>query len=172
MLIFSKSFKIIVSVIVAIGIFATLLAINLEQSQPDEIQSNITAPNFTATKIKSTQEEYEYNLENSKNAKLMPGVPIDKMISPGHVFGFIPDNGLETGMSVITLSNPDEKLSIRFTSKFSGDLTKLHLYFDNQKNIKVRVGIQEDIEGFPSGQWVGNSIGNVEKILNSEKKKV
>ena len=171
MLIFSKSFKIIVSVIVAIGIFATLLALNLEQSQPDEIQSNITTPNFTVTKIKSTQEEYEYNLENSKNAKLMPGVPIDKMISPGHVFGFIPDNGLETGMSVVTLSNPDEKLSIRFTSKFSGDLTKLHLYFDNQKNIKIRVGIQEDIEGFPSGQWVGNSYGNIEKILNSEKKR-
>ena len=179
----SKSVKIIIlSIIAAIVIVAVLLlTVNLEQaptdtnssetSQPEIIDPDTNIQNSSVYKIKSTQEEYESNLENSKNAKLMPEGPINKEVLSGHVFGFIPDNGLEMGMSVITLSNPDEKLSIRFTSKFSADLTKLHLYFDSQKNIKVRVGIQEDIDGFPSGQWVGNSNGYVEKILNSEKKR-
>jgi len=179
---YSKSAKIIIlSIIAAIGIVAVLLlTVNMEQapsdanssetSQPETIDPDTNIQNTTITKIRSSQEEYESKLENSKNAKLMPKGPINKEVLSGHVFGFIPDNGLETGMSVINLSNPDEKLSIRFTSKFSADLTKLHLYFDSQKNINIRVGIQNDIEGFPSGQWMGNSNGNVEKILNSEKK--
>ena len=180
---YSKSVKIIIlSIIAAIGIVAVLLlTVNMEQATPDTNSSETSQPeiidpdtniqNTTITKIRSSQEEYESTLENSKNAKLMPKGPINKEVLSGHVFGFIPDNALETGMSVITLSNIDEKLSIRFTSKFSGDLTKLQLYFDRQKNINVRVGIQEDIDGFPSGLWVGTSNGYVEKILDSEKKR-
>ena len=179
----SKSVKIIIlSIIAAIGIVAVLLlTVNMEQapteanspetSQPEIIDPDTNVQNSSIITIISTQEEYESNLENSKNAKLMPKGPINKDVLSGHVFGFIPDNALETGMSVITLSNIDEKLSIRFTSKFSGDLTKLQLYFDRQKNINVRVGIQEDIDGFPSGLWVGTSNGYVEKILDSEKKR-
>lgn len=179
----TKSVKIIVlSIIVAIGIAAVLsLTINMEQyllddtssenSQAETVDPNTKIQNSSVNNIKSSLKEYESNLENSKNVKLMPKDTINKEVLPGHVFGFIPDNDLETGMSVITLSNPDEKLSIRFTSKFSGDLTKLHLRFENQENIKVRVGIQKDIEGFPSGQWMGNSNGILEKLVNSETKR-
>ena len=112
----SKSTKIIIlSIIATIGIVAVLLlTVNMEQAQPDANSSETSQPelidpdtniqNSSVYKIKSTQEEYESNLENSKNAKLMPEGPINKDVLSGHVFGFIPDNGLETGMSVITLS--------------------------------------------------------------------
>ncbi len=174
----SKSIKIIVlGIIVAIGIAATLLlSVNMEQDRTDTNSSNVTQtetnmPNpITNTVItinNTSQEQYFYKLENSINAKLMPEEPINKEVLAGHVFGFTPDNALTGGMEVIKITNQDEKLSIRFTAKFSGELTKLHLYFNGNDEINAKVGLQEDKQGVPSGQWLGDSPGYAQTIINS-----
>ena len=135
----SKSIKIsVLGIIVAIGIAATLLlSVNMEQDRTDTNSSNVTQtetnmPNpITNTVItinNTSQEQYFYKLENSINAKLMPEEPINKEVLAGHVFGFTPDNALTGGMEVIKITNQDEKLSIRFTAKFSGELTKYNLH--------------------------------------------
>ncbi len=134
----SKSIKItVLGIIVAVGIAATLLVtIGIEQDPPDTSSSDVSTPEpvildpttKTTITIKSSQEEYLYNLENSNNAKLMPEQPINKEVLSGHVFGFTPDNALTGGMEVIKITNQDEKLSIRFTAKFSGELTKYNLH--------------------------------------------
>ena len=167
----SKSIKIIILSLVVIGAAATLLlTVNIEEDPPETSQSNTetvqAAPyEINVFKESFTQAEYESGLENSKNAKSMPNAPIDKVVPSGHVFGFTADNGLGGGMNAIPMFSTDEKFSMRFTAKFSGDLVKLHLSPLGANSTKVRVGLQEDIKGLPSGQWLGDSPGYVETIL-------
>jgi len=179
-LIKSKTIGIIfLASIVIIGIGVSLfLVLNdgneiQESSLSDESKQNNTQSNTESqvivTKIFSTQDEYELNLENSKNANLMPNKPINKGVSSGHVFGFIVDNNLQGGMSVVKLSYPYEKSSVRFTSQFSGELAKVHLYLEGHENFKAKIGLQEDLLGFPSGQWLGQSPGYSETIVNLER---
>jgi hypothetical protein len=57
-------------------------------------------------------------------------------------------------------------MSIRFTSDFSGELEKVYLYLESKDIVKVRIGIQEDLDGFPTGLWLGDKPGFVETTAN------
>ncbi len=151
-----------------IGLIAAFALFSVEDQTVQEIKPVTTNQNSTGITTTTTQDEYELSLENSKNSQLMPKEAIDKEILSGHVFGFTPDNGLRGGMSSIGITHLDEKISIRFTSKFSGEITKIIMYSGGQENLKVRGGLQEDNLGEPSGTWIG---GSAETVLHDGESK-
>ncbi len=122
---------------------------------------------------------YEPDSENGNNTKPPPdnkpnqnSTPnptyqtkiLNKQIPPGYVMGFPVDAGLIHGMNVVFIHNSNEKISIRFTAKLSGTVTKLVIYaFAYEGQPTVRVGLQEDSEGNPKGQWINeNTFGSVQ----------
>lgn len=170
MLDFSKQNKVVVLLsIVAVIVISTALLLTTEQKAQENTDSDSAESIPIDDKGSLTQEEYELGLQNNKNLKLIPEKPLNKDISSGHIFGFTQDNALKGGMNAISITNPDEKVSVRFTSKFSGNLTKVHLSFNLQKNITVRIGLQEDNLGTPTGEWIGGSTNYKEVLLSSER---
>jgi hypothetical protein len=89
---------------------------------------------------------------------------VNKQIPPGYVMGFPVDAGLINGMNVVFIQNSNERISIRFTAKLSGTVTKLIIYaFAYRGQPTVRIGLQEDNGGNPKGQWMNeNSFGAVQ----------
>jgi len=89
---------------------------------------------------------------------------LNKQIPPGYVMGFPVDAGLINGMNVVFIQNPNQKVSIRFTAKLSGTVTKLVIYaFAYEGQPTVRIGLQEDNGGNPKGQWMsGNAFGTIQ----------
>lgn len=82
---------------------------------------------------------------------------LDKQIPPGYVMGLPFDGGLIHGMDVIFLESSNQKVSIRFTAKLSGTVTKLVIYaFAYKGQPTVRIGLREDSEGKPKEQWMNS----------------
>jgi hypothetical protein len=72
--------------------------------------------------------------------------------------GFTADAELLTGMQVVFLHNSDEKVSIRFTAKTSGEVARIVIYaFAYQEQPTIRVGLQEDNNGDPTGTWINEN---------------
>ncbi len=94
---------------------------------------------------------------------------VNKQIPPGYVMGFGFDAGLMNGMNVLFIQNSNEKISIRFTAKLSGNITRLVIYgFAYKGQPTVRIGLQEDDGGNPKGQWMNeNSFGDVQLSSSS-----
>ncbi len=62
---------------------------------------------------------------------------------------------IESGMAVEFIENSKEKVSIRFTAKLSGEATSLAIYpLASEGQRQIRVGIQEDDNGTPIGEWM------------------
>ena len=89
---------------------------------------------------------------------------VGKRIPPGYVIGFPVDAGLMNGMNLVFIQNSNEKVSIRFTAKLSGTATKFVIYaFAYEGQPTVRIGLQEDNGGNPTGQWMsGNAFGTIQ----------
>ncbi len=69
--------------------------------------------------------------------------------------GFPVDGGLVNGMNVVFIQNSNQKASIRFTAKLSGQATSV--VFDGfayEGQPTVRFGLQRDVNGVPAGQWI------------------
>jgi hypothetical protein len=80
---------------------------------------------------------------------------VNKQIPPGYVMGFSVDAGLISGMKALFIHNSNEKLSIRFTAKMSGNVTNLVIYpFAYRGQPTIRVGLQEDNNSDPTGVWI------------------
>lgn len=90
-----------------------------------------------------------------------PGYPskiLNKQIPPGYTMGFPVDGGLKSGMDTLFIQNSNEKISIRFTAKISGTVTKLVVYsFAYTGQPTIRAGLQEDTNGNPKGVWIEES---------------
>ncbi|MGI0014438.1 MAG: hypothetical protein ACREBU_13495, partial [Nitrososphaera sp.] len=65
------------------------------------------------------------------------------------------DIGFGGGIESLLLDGPEEKVSFRFTAKYSGDarLLAFNLLTGNYSGLSA--GLQEDASGNPSGQWLG-----------------
>jgi hypothetical protein len=69
--------------------------------------------------------------------------------------GDIIDVNLISGMGVLPIRNPNEKVSIRFTAQNGGEVQTLTVYFLASKNQPaVNIGLQGDLSGKPSGEWI------------------
>jgi hypothetical protein len=65
------------------------------------------------------------------------------------------DIELKNGMNVEFIENSKEKISIRFTAKLSGEATSLAINaLASGGQHRIRVGIQEDNNGTPKGEWI------------------
>ncbi|MGP3667452.1 MAG: hypothetical protein ACKD6N_06485 [Candidatus Bathyarchaeota archaeon] len=86
---------------------------------------------------------------------------LNKIIPPNYTFGLPFDGGLVSGMDVVFLQNPNQKISIRFTAKTSGIATKLVIYtFAYQGEPTINVGLREDNKGQPKNQWINMNAYN------------
>jgi hypothetical protein len=62
------------------------------------------------------------------------------------------------GITIVILEEPEQKVSFRFTSKYTGEIESLAINlldyeFDNRS--KIQAGLQADDNGEPSGVWIG-----------------
>ncbi len=89
---------------------------------------------------------------------------LNKQIPPDYTMGLPVDGGLINGMNVLFIHSSNEKVSIRFTAKLSGAVTKLIINaFAYEGQPTVRVGLQEDKGGNPNGQWMSqNAFGEIQ----------
>ncbi len=89
---------------------------------------------------------------------------VNKQIPSGYIMGFPIDAGLVNGMNVEIIPSPDQKVAIRFTAKLSGTVTALYIYaYALQGEPSLRIGLQGDSSGSPSGQWInGNAFGTTQ----------
>lgn len=92
-----------------------------------------------------------------------------KQIPPGYVIGNPIDVGLINGMTAQFIQRQADKVSLRFTAQLSGDASKLAIYaLATAGQPKVRIGLQEDSEGKPKGQWMSqNACGTVQVSSSS-----
>lgn len=83
---------------------------------------------------------------------------LGKQIPPGYVMGNTIDANLMSGMGVLYIKQFDEKVSIRFTAQNSGDAKALTINALAAKNQpSINIGLQDDVNGLPSGKWVGGA---------------
>lgn len=77
------------------------------------------------------------------------------------------DINLKTGMNVIFIENSAQKVSIRFTPQFSGEVIELVIKGRASDGHAVRVGLQEDKNGTPEGGWMSENGFGISQINNS-----
>jgi len=122
---------------------------------------------FSQNQVNSPPEFSDYlHLENNTNVRSLPDTITEKTILPGHIFGFPIDNGLKNSINLIALSNEQQKTSIRFTAIHSGTLNKIIVSLRTNMENEIKIGIQEDSDGSPSGKWLGNEPGYVISKIN------
>ena len=93
---------------------------------------------------------------------------VNKQIPSGYTMGLPIDAGLINGMTVAFIQNPSDKVSIRFTAKLGGTVSKLVIYafaFEGQPT--VRIGLQEDVDGTPKGEWMNSNAFGCIQMSNS-----
>ena len=126
---------------------------------------------FSQNQVNSPPEFSDYlHLENNTNVRSLPDTITDKTILPGHIFGFPIDNGLKNSINLIALSNEQHKVSIRFTASHAGALNKIIVNLRTNMENEIKIGIQEDNDGSPSGKWLGNEPGYIISKINPETK--
>lgn len=125
----------------------------------ENLQSNSNA---------DVEENKTFNSTSLNNLDMMPKEAINKNVLPGHVFGFTVDNTLTPGFGAERITEYDEKLSIRFTSRFEGEVTQIKLNLRSSTDEKIKIGIQEDNGGIPNGLWLGKSPGYVIATIDPE----
>lgn len=101
--------------------------------------------------------------DNTPN-HMRENITLNKQIPPGYVMGLPIDSGLKTGMEALFIQNSNEKVSIRFTAKTGGTVTKLVIHaFAYKGQPTIRAGIKEDDNGDPKGNWIKeNAFGVVQ----------
>jgi hypothetical protein len=111
--------------------------------------------------------EQPNNTHNSNNQSYVNKI-VNKQIPPGYVMGFPVDAGLKCGMKALFIHNSNEKVSIRFTAKMSGNVTNLVIHaFTYKGQPTIRVGLQEDNSGDPTGVWIKENAFNTVKLESS-----
>jgi len=90
---------------------------------------------------------------------------VDKQIPPGYVMGNPIDVELVSGMSALFIKDSMERVSIRFTAKFSGEATTLTINaMAREGQPQIRVGLQEDSAGLPKGEWMNEQGFGISQI--------
>ncbi len=108
-------------------------------------------------------------LSGSANNTAVPTI-VGGFRSPGSIIGNIIDVDLLSGMASLDIENLQDQVSIRFTAPESGLAVRLVINaLAVEGNPKVILGLQEDINGLPSGSWMGSEDNNVEVEVPSEK---
>jgi hypothetical protein len=78
--------------------------------------------------------------------------------------GNVLDVGPISGMSAVFIHDNNDMISVRFTSKYSGNATTVVTYFQQEGDVKpkVEVGLQaDDGNGKPSGSWINEERKNI-----------
>lgn len=91
--------------------------------------------------------------ENSENLKMLPQKNLNIKTTQKHVFGF----PIDSSLSILEATNSQQKFSIRFTAKFSGNLSNIFLPMETNIDDEIKVGLQESIGGYPSGIWLASN---------------
>jgi len=136
-----KNYKFLL--LAGIAVFASVIVIsftNLEENfpEPDDLQRfELIEPEF----------------ENSENVKMLPKKNLNKKTTSEHIFGF----PVNSTASTLEATNSQEKFSVRFTSKFSGNVSSILLPMETNIDDRVKIGLQESIGGYPSGIWLASN---------------
>jgi hypothetical protein len=106
----------------------------------------------------------ETNGENNHQANVKI---VGKKIPSGYVMGNIIDIELLSGIGSLYLENSEERISIRFTAQLSGEVSALAFNaYALEGDLQVRVGLQEDSDGRPKGEWISEDGFEISKIPN------
>ena len=106
----------------------------------------------------------ETNGENNHQANVKI---VGKKIPSGYVMGNIIDIELLSGIGSLYLENSEERISIRFTAQLSGEVSALAFNaYALKGDLQVRVGLQEDSDGRPKGEWISEDGFEISKIPN------
>ena len=65
--------------------------------------------------------------------------------------------------NIYRLNNPNYRISLRFTANHSGNVNQLRVFLSQARNgqqIFFRYGLQSDVNGFPSGNFISSAIAN------------
>jgi len=104
------------------------------------------------------------NGENNHHADV---IIVGKKIPSGYVMGNPIDIGLLSGIGSLYLENSEERVSIRFTTQLSGEVSALVINaYAPEGQPKVRVGLQEDSDGSPKGEWISEDGFGTSEIPN------
>jgi len=93
------------------------------------------------------------DFENSENLKMLPQKNLNKKTSQIPFLGF----PVDSYMNILEATNSQEKFSVRFTSKFSGNVSNILLPLHAHIDGEIKVGLQESIGGYPSGIWLASN---------------
>jgi hypothetical protein len=139
---------IIILAVIGISSVAFLLPSILNGTEPDGNNNGDT-----------NGENNDHTVINQTDIKI-----INKNIPPGYVMGNTVDMDLRTGMSALFLEDTKDRVSIRFTTQLSGEVSSLAIMgLATGEQNEIRVGLQEDVDGKPKGEWLSeDSLGTIE----------
>ena len=186
-----KILKIIIPVVVVmvIGIFFGLIALQSDNSDPVKVESTVDFeinstggfssedPNVdNSSKVSETEVKPPRLVGEVRVTRTLPVIEtleeeeiLLKTIPPNYKFGSFFDNGLLIGMGTSTLENSEQIHSIRFTNKQDGQINGVSLKLLVPSPVEIIVGIQEDDgEGHPNGIWK-NEESYIKTEINTKK---
>ena len=130
---------------VGIAVFAVAIIVSFTFN----LDENFSEPN-NFQRFEIIEPEYE----NSENLKILHQKNLNKITTQKQFFGFT----IDSSNSIIEATNSEQKFSIRFTSKFSSDVSSILFPMTINKEDKIKVDLQEDAYGFPSGLSLASAI--------------
>ena len=96
--------------------------------------------------------------KGSLSTAIQPKI-VGKQVPPGYVWGNPIDDGLQTGISIMSIGKTGEKVSFRFSPQFSGDIQSITINTPSSVvDSMIRVGLQGDSSGTPQGEWISEGI--------------
>jgi hypothetical protein len=149
--------------IVLVAVAVVVAAFSIFMFIPQNTVGNTESSTSTAQSTSITSSSTSIVTSISTSTTIMPPLTgqttvVNKQIPPGYVMGDTIDVKLISGMSVLYIKQPNEKISIRFTAQNSGDAQALTVYVLASKNqSSINVGLQEDVNGSPSGKWIDDT---------------
>lgn len=92
---------------------------------------------------------------------------VGNRIPSGYVMGNTIDIELLSGIGSLYLESSEERISIRFTAQLSGEVSSLVFNaYAPEGDLQVRVGLQEDSDGRPKGEWISEDGFEISEIPN------
>lgn len=149
-----RDIYIIGAVIAAAAIGGVALAASY--SVPNNTLGDSTTPTPTPPPVSGEPVTNETDpVDNNDDVEIIDVSSLTQKRTVGNIL----DVGLISGMSAIFIHDNDDMLSVRFTSKYSGEVTNVVTYFqqDGSANPKLEVGLQaDDGNGNPMGSWISD----------------
>lgn len=149
----------IIVVVIGFSSLSLILPSLLNGSQSDDSEKSDT--NSENNKLNDINHNTNDVGSNRIDVKI-----VGKEIPSGYVMGNPIDIELLSGIGSLFLHS-EERISIRFTTQLSGEVSALALMaFAPEGNPLFRVGLQEDNDGRPKGEWISEDGFGTSEIPN------